>query len=300
MTTASSAHLFLLGEDYHLGDLLWFTAVLAEYRRQRAPGYLLVGCPDRPISRILERNPLLDEIVYGSGSSTRAAMRRRFGKNLVVHDLRMLPIALSMVRQWRRYLPWLYYRDLWLQPRGQWLATFLGLGTLADYRPVLRLVDEDRAAVRSLPDPYAVLAPHIGGYRLPLAGRFWQAMKGWPAERWSALAQNLRSEGLQPVTLGAAGQEPVPGTRSLTGLPIRQAAGIIEGAAALVTVESGLWFVAAATRTPFLIVRWWLPRSVDWAAPMQTAHRLMYGETNSVENALSYLHELTWTSKSAP
>ena len=50
---------------------------------------------------------------------------------------------------------------------------------------------------------------------------------------------------------------------------------MIEGAAALVTVESGLWYLAAAVGTPFLIVPWWLPRSLDWAAAMQTPHRLL-------------------------
>lgn len=292
MTAAASAHLFILGEDYHLGDLLWFTSVLAQYRRRLAPEYILLGCPDRPISRILEHNPLLDELVYGRGSSIRTAQRRRFGRSLVEHDLRMLPIAVTMVRQWRRRLPWLYYRDLWFQQRGQWLATFLGLGPLHGGRPVLRLLDEDRAVARTLPSPYVVLAPHVGGYSVPLAGRFWRAMKGWPWESWVRLAQRLQAEGYRPLTLGAPGQEPVPGTRGLVGLPIRQAAGVIEGAAALVTVESGLWFVAAATNTPFIISRWWLPRSVDWAAPMQTPYRLMYRDNNSVDNVLIQLYQL--------
>lgn len=54
MATRQSTHLFLIGQDYHLGDLLRSTAVLAEYRRQVRPDRLVVACPDRAISRILE------------------------------------------------------------------------------------------------------------------------------------------------------------------------------------------------------------------------------------------------------
>ena len=61
MRTRLSAHLFLLGRDYHLGDLLSFTAVLAAYRRQIRPEHLVVGYPDPLLGRILEHNPLIDE-----------------------------------------------------------------------------------------------------------------------------------------------------------------------------------------------------------------------------------------------
>lgn len=282
--TREPSTVFLLGKDYHLGDLLWFTAVLATYRQARGPGQVQVHVPDRPVSRILEANPFIDRLVYGGADPIAAALRQQNGDGLIVHDLRMLPIGLAMMREWRRRLPWLYYRDLWLQPRGQWLATFLGLGHLRDYRPSLCLTDEDRAAARHLPAPYVVLAPHVGAYSLPLVGLLWKRIKGWEPERWIELADRLRREGYAPVTMGAPGQEPIPGTNPVIGLSIRQAAGVIERATALVTVESGLWFVAAALGTPFIITPWWLPRSIDWAAPMQVPHRLVYRDEASVEH----------------
>jgi hypothetical protein len=293
MTAQSSVHLFILGKDYHLGDLLWFTAVLAAYRRQVRPGRVLVGVPDRPISRILGHNLLIDDLLYGEGAALRARARAEAaGAPLIVRDLRVLPMAISLVRQWRRRLPWLYYADLWMQPRGQWLATFLGLGVLRDYRPELRLVEEDRAVARRLPSPYVVLAPHVGTYTLSLLISFWRRVKGWPAERWSMLARQLRQEGYHVVTLAAAAQRPVPGTIGLIGLPIRQVAGVIERAAALVTVESGLWFVAAALETPVIITPWWLPRSVDWAAPMNIPHRLVYRGEDSVDEVLAHIRQM--------
>ncbi len=293
MVGRPSVHLFVLGNDYHLGDLLWFTAVIAEYRRQLEPERLLVACPDRAISRILEHNPAIDELIYyGRDAHVVAGARARYGGALVLHDLRPVPIAWSMVRSWRYRWPWLYYRDLWLEPRGQWLATFLRLGRLHEVRPVLHLTDEDLSVARTLDAPYIVLAPHTGRYTLPILGTIWARVKGWGEARWARLAEALRKEGYTVITLGAAGEEPVRGTTGLSGLPIRQAAGVIAGAAALVTVESGLWFVAAAVRTPLLIVPWWLPRSLDWVAPMHTPYRLVYRDQATVRHVLAELRFL--------
>lgn len=286
------SHLFLLGKDYHLGDLLWLTAVLTEYRRQVRPDHLLVGCPDRPISRILEHNPLIDELLYGEGDRLLAETRRRSVVAPIIHDLRPLSLAIAMLRDWHHHWPWLYYRDLWMRERGQWLATFLHLGRLRSFRPVLGLREEDRATARTLPSPYVALAPHVGQYTLPLVGRVWRKVKGWDDECWIRLANLLRAEGYEPITLAAADQAPIPGTRPLLGLPIRQVAGVVERASALVSVESGLWFIAAARRTPFLIVPWWLPRSVNWAAPMRVPHRLIYRQEASVDSVFARFREL--------
>jgi hypothetical protein len=285
-------HAFLLGYDYHLGDLLWFTAVLAEYRRQRTPGRVVVALPDRGISRILEHNPLIDDLMYLQDGEATPAVRERYGSTLVVHDLRPWSLGRAMIDRRRERLPWLYYRDLWTQPRGQWLATFLGLGRLHNFQPILHLTEQDRMAARELPEPFVLLAPHVGHYGIPMAGRLWHAIKGWPAERWIQLARAVRARGSEPLTLGATGQSAIPGTQALLGLPIRQVAGVIERGAALVTVESGLWFIAAARRTPFVILPWWLPRSINWPAPMQVPHRLIYRDAASVAEVAAALEDL--------
>ena len=290
--SGSGAHLFLLGTDYHLGDLLWLTAVLREYRRVLAPDLLALGCPDRPISRVLEQNPFIDELLYGDPAQILAQAHARFGRRLVVRDLRPLSLTNAMLQDWRRRPPWLYYRDLWLQERGQWLATFLQLGRMQQFRPILMLEEADRVKANRVQHPYVVLAPHIGQYAWSALDAIWRRLKAWPWEHWQRLAQRLRQAGFEPVTLAAENQAGIPGTRLLLGLPIREVAGIIEGAAALVSGESGLWFLAAACETPFVIVPWWLPRSVNWAAPMRVPHRLVYGRDASVELVFSKLLEI--------
>jgi ADP-heptose:LPS heptosyltransferase len=286
----------LLGRDYHLGDLLWFTAVLAAFRRQVGPGAVVVGCPDRPISRILEHNPLIDAVLYGDGRAVRAMAHRQVRGGLVVHDLRVLPMAVAVVQQWGYRRPWLYYRDLWLEPRGQWLATFLRLGHLQETRPVVHLTEDDRATARSLVQPatrpIVLLAPHIGQFSLPLLDVAWRRLKEWGDGHWRALAEALREDGYLPVTLGAAGQPPIPGTTPAIGLPIRQVAGLIEHAAALVTVESGLWYVAAAFGTPLVIVPWWLPQGLDWIAPMGVPYRCVRRDQASVPHVLAQVRDL--------
>jgi hypothetical protein len=287
-----STHLFVIGGDYHLGDLLWLTAVLAQYHRQMAPKRLAVAAPDRAITRILEHNPLIGSVLYGEGNSVLEEARAAFGPGLTIHDLRPLPLAIAMMRQWRYRLPWLYYRDLWLEGRGQWLATYLRLGPLADFQPVVQLSEEDRDLTRALPSRYIALAPHVGHYALPLANSVWHRVKGWDSRNWVELADRLRSKGFEPVTLAAEGQEPIAGTRPIIGLPIRQVAGVIESASALVTVESGLWFLAAALRTPYIIVPWWLPGSINWPGVMTVPHRLIYRDNASTEGVLSGLCNL--------
>jgi ADP-heptose:LPS heptosyltransferase len=286
-------HLFVLGKDYHLGDLLWLTVVLAAYRRQHHPEALLLMCPDRPISRILEQNPLIDTLIYAEARGGLTAVRTRYGAGLVVHDLRPGSLAVAMLRAWRQRRPWHYYLSMWLDARGQWLATFLQLGRLREHRPVLCLVDEDRATARRLPPEYVVLAPHVGRHTLPLLDSFWHRLKGWPDTQWAALAVALRDAGYAPVTLAASGQTPIPGTLALTGLPIREAAGVIERAAALVTVESGLWYIAAALGTPLVIVPWWLPRAVDWVAPMAVPYALIYRDQSSVQAVFEAVQRLS-------
>ena len=63
--------------------------------------------------------------MYGAPDHILGALRVEFGKDIVAEDLRMVPVGIRIIRRWRRRLPWLYYWDLWVKARGQWLATLL-------------------------------------------------------------------------------------------------------------------------------------------------------------------------------
>jgi hypothetical protein len=268
-----SVGLFIVGRDYHLGDLLWLTAVLRAYREMRSPERIVVALPDRPISRVLELCPLIDELTFMDDlKSVRAS---QFGERVEVIDLRPAKLAVRMVREWRRRLPWLYYRDLWLKPRGQWLATLLGVGEMREYRPCISLEAHDFDDMPRLPERFVVLAPSSGRYTIRVLGAVWSRVKLWPIENWVALATKLAEQGLTPVTLGTDGDRTIEGAESHLGLQLRTAVAVISQAEALVTVESGLWFVAAAVNTPVVIVPWWLPGKVNWVAPTNALHRLL-------------------------
>src|SRR5581483_5695275 len=119
------------------------------------------------------RSPQIDQLVLGSADVVLAGMVCQYGHDLTVHDLRPMAVAARMVREWRRRLPWRYYRDLWMEERGQWLATYLRLGKLRHHRPSLRLDDVDRAPSLEFRSPYVALAPHVGGYGIPGLGALW-------------------------------------------------------------------------------------------------------------------------------
>ncbi|MGH2448203.1 MAG: glycosyltransferase family 9 protein, partial [Chloroflexota bacterium] len=235
--------------------------------------------------------PLIDRLELRSKDEDPSAVT---GADSVVHDLRMQALGRAMVRNWRQRAPWLYYRDLWFEPRGQWLAGYLGLRTLTDYRPILSTEASDRGVANSMRRPYVLLAPHVGTYPFPLEP-FWQRIKGWPPADWARLARLVRNDGREVVTLAAAGQESIPGTVPMVGLPIRHVAGLIERAAGLITVESGLWFIAAAYRTPFVIAPWWLPRTIDWVGPMHVPHRLIGRADLTPETVARNLSEIMTT-----
>jgi hypothetical protein len=284
--------LFLLGNDYHLGDLLWLTPVLARYRAEKRTQCIVVGLPDRDISRILEHAPSIDRIIYGTPTEIFTCVRHELGRSVVVEDLRLVPVAVRMIRDWRRKLPWTYYWDLWTQPRGQWLSTFLELGSLTEFTPKIHLTKDDFGPSCDIPSPYIVFAPHTGSYSLPGVSLVWRKLKGWDVESWAELANLLKHRGYNVVTVGAQGQRVIPGTRSALGLPIRQASAVVDRAAALVTGESGMWFVAAALGTPFAIVPWWLPAAIDWPAPMNVRYRLVRREEGNPARVIGIVQEL--------
>lgn len=128
------------------------------------------------------------------------------------------------------------------------LAQMLGLPTGA--RPALHGWDEPR--IDGLDEPYAVLHAWPGGTR--------RELKQWAEGRWIRLAGHLSDRGLRPVLTGGLGDEgptqdlaAACAGRSVAGeLTVSELAGLLHGAAVVVSVDTGVMHMAAALRAPLV------------------------------------------------
>ncbi len=154
------------------------------------------------------------------------------------------------------------------------LLEFLGIANQGDELE-FPLVDADREELAQQPEA-AALAP--GGYACIHPGA--RALyRRWPAERFAAVADTLSATGLRIVLTGSAEEQPI--TRAVAGTmhaPAINMAGrtslgalgaLLAGAALLVSNDTGLSHLAAALRTPSVIlapesqVMRWAP--LDWS-----------------------------------
>lgn len=159
-------------------------------------------------------------------------------------------------------LRWLrLVRELGMEPRGERLEFPLGEQDWADWRS-LRLGD------------YAVLHP---GSQLP--------SRRWPAERFAEVGDELAAEGLQIVLTGTARERPL--TRQVQRLMREPAIGlagettlgalaaVIARARLLVSNDTGVSHIAAALRTPSVIVACGSDPK-RWAPLDAELHRVLY------------------------
>ncbi|HYX64263.1 MAG TPA: glycosyltransferase family 9 protein [Burkholderiales bacterium] len=160
------------------------------------------------------------------------------------------------VRRWLRLV-----RSLGIEPRGEALEFPLASRDWADWRS-LRLGD------------YAVLHP---GSQL--------ASRRWPAERFGEVGDALAAEGLQIVLTGTAGEanltqrisfemrEPAIDLAGRTTLG--SLAAVIARARLLVCNDTGVSHIAAATRTPSVVVACGSDPG-RWAPLDRELHRVLY------------------------
>lgn len=102
--------------------------------------------------------------------------------------------------------------------------------------------------------PFAVLHPYPGG------SQAW--MKEWPRENWEDLIQALRDRGLEVVVSGGPADVPRvealvdacndPAPCSLAGLPLVRIAWLLQHAAVVVSVNTGIMHLAAALGAPLV------------------------------------------------
>jgi heptosyltransferase-2 len=127
-------------------------------------------------------------------------------------------------------------------------------------------------------DPYAVLAP----------GASYGPAKRWPADRFAALARSWqRTRGLRVVLVGVAEDRPAAqavaasaesGILDLTGLTdLPQLVGVLDGAAAVASNDSGVMHLAAALGRPTVAVFGstspvWTSAAAGWVRNLYAAY----------------------------
>jgi ADP-heptose:LPS heptosyltransferase len=106
----------------------------------------------------------------------------------------------------------------------------------------------------ALPVPYALLAPGSSPHRL---------VKRWPAEHFSQLAVPLMQQGITPVVIGSAQEQPladiirdaVPETIDLTGrTDLSQLASLGRGARVAIGNDTGPMHLIGATNCPCVVL----------------------------------------------
>ena len=165
----------------------------------------------------------------------------------------------------------------------RWTALTRRLG-LPDAGNDLRLARAhgDRAALdAALPSP---LAP--GAYACLHPGASTPARR-WPAERFAAVGDALAARGLRVALTGTAGEAAVTGAVAaamrapaldLAGrTPLGALALLLGGAACLVTNDTGVAHLAAATRTPSITV-FLAAEPARWAPINRARHRIVVAE----------------------
>lgn len=123
------------------------------------------------------------------------------------------------------------------------MAERAGIGLPPEWRPILIVRPPPQDHPRRL-----VLQNSCRG------ARYAAETKEWPQERWHDLARRLGSD-FELVQVGTSADPPLPGARDLRArTTLREVAELMMGAAAFVGLESGLMHVAAAVRTPAVII----------------------------------------------
>jgi heptosyltransferase-2 len=174
---------------------------------------------------------------------------------------------------------WLLTRALRRGPRGdrhlseEYLALGVSLGVPERPAPPLAIPAAWRERAAALLSD----AGHAGGaYAVLAPGAIYGPAKRWPAERFAVVADALAARGVAAVLAGGASDRDacreVAGRRKAATLDLcgrttlSEMAGLCAGAAAVVSNDSGLAHLAAATGAPTVVV--FGSTSSAWTAPL--------------------------------
>jgi len=196
---------------------------------------------DQHFDLVLDTQGLLKSGVcaWFTGAPRRVSISAREGSRWLVHE-RLMPRPDPADRMGSEY---------------RQLAMHLGASD-SSFQPDLAIGDRPRQeaqsllALKGIQGPYVVLAPFTT-----------RPQKHWFEDRWAELARRLMAHGLQVVMLGGPADQQasqrmaglIPGLVDLTGLlPLDSSAAVVEGAALLIGVDTGLTHMGSALKRPTL------------------------------------------------
>ncbi|MFT3734857.1 MAG: glycosyltransferase family 9 protein [Rhodocyclaceae bacterium] len=253
----------LVAHHLLLGDTLMLAALLAKLRHNHPDAEIVMSCP-RAIAPLFAANPWgVKALPYDprkAGTLLRLALRRGFQLALVPGDSRhsLLARALGTRHVVAQAGDKPKYKNWFVNEQRAWPETATALPEIfsalalgkepppysPEQWPLAPCRDFDRPAGR-----YAVL--HLGAS---------SKLKLWPADRWHALAEILKADGITPVWSGGHNEsalvkaaDPEGRHRSYAGqLDLLQLAHLLAGACLLVSPDTGVAHLGRITGTPTL------------------------------------------------
>ncbi len=123
------------------------------------------------------------------------------------------------------------------------MAQHVGIKLADGWRPVLH------TRLATTRDPRLIVVQNSCS-----GARYSATTKEWPQDRWQALVRRLAGE-FRIVQIGTTSDPALGSTEDLRGrTTLHEAAGLLSGAGCFLGLESGLMHVAAATRSPAVII----------------------------------------------
>lgn len=268
---------FFLGVNL-LGDMLCTTPVVRSYRRAHPDAFITYITHNASYCRVLDANPDIDQILY----SERLYLE---GEKAFTDEtwLRSLPMDLDEPSKIYRFNIHEVCRsrpDVFQDSIAAAFSGFVGI-PIDSARPVVRVTDDERriASAYIRRRPYVVFCTHSTTKVIGREGEL--TTKAWQDAKWRELAEHVGSTiGLDILAVGAESDKPFdsPHVRSLHGLPIKVVAALLQGAACVVTVESGLMHLCHAVDAPMAVI---FSRFVPltWSNPREaSSSRILYGD----------------------
>lgn len=256
---------FFLGFN-RLGDFLCTTPAISGFRKLNPDAFIIYIVQNASYCRVLEGNPDIDQVIYSEDLYYHGeqVLSEQWVQSLPVEIEEPATLYRFNIHEVCRVTPTVFNDHI-----SSGFARVLQI-PIDSVRPVVHLSEQELESARKLvKKPYIVLSMHAGSEVVATGGHL--ALKDWMFENWLRLARQLPSLGnFDIVAIGAETDQQVQSRyyRNLYGIPIKTVAALLQEAACVITVESGISHLCHAVDAPMVII---FSRYVSfpWAFPRE-------------------------------